>query len=168
MRPRIALLALSAVFLLFGCGASEEVFVDSTVRDVIEAIGRKETFAVCFGFEKCPWCSEAEPVLKEEAERAGMHVLYVDTRKDPSWKSNTDLKDYDLVIEYFGKYLSYDNDGILHLYTPHVFFIREGETVFEHEGTAEGHDASERKMNPSEREELAGLYRSGFELLKQN
>ena len=162
--------AAAIVLLLSGCGMPEEdqVFDEMTVRDVADAIDRKETFAVYFGFEACPWCAEAEPVLKEEALKADMRVGYVDTRKDPSWKSNTDLADYDLVLRYFGEYLSYDNDGVKHLYTPHVFFVRDGKTVSEHEGTCENHNAAERKMNDSERSELAEVYRHGFELLIQN
>lgn len=138
------------------------VFYDMTVSDAAGLMDQGKTFAVYFGFAKCPWCIDAVPVLNEEAKAAGMKVGYVDTRKDPSWQSNLDVDDYDLLTEKFGEYLEYDDDGIRHLYTPHVFFIKDGAVVYEHSGTADGHVAYEREMSPEELEELTEAYREGF------
>jgi hypothetical protein len=95
-----------------------------------------------------------------------MKVGYVDTRRDPSWSSNIDIDDYDLFVEKFSDYLDYDDNGIKHLYTPHVFFIKNGETVFEHSGTVEGHAAHERSMEEAEIQQLKEIYRQGFEAMK--
>ncbi|MDO4415100.1 MAG: hypothetical protein Q4C20_08470 [Erysipelotrichaceae bacterium] len=145
---------------------TDHVFVDLEVKDVYERMNRKETFAVYFGFAKCPWCIAALPVLNEEAKAAGVRVGYVDTRKDPSWESNLDLADYDLFLEMFGEYLDYDDDGIKHLYTPHVFFIKDGTVVYEHRDTVEGHVAYERAMSEEEEALLHEFYRTGFEKMK--
>ena len=48
-----------------------------------------------------------------------------------------DMKDYDVVVNLFGQYLQYDDDGKKHLYTPHVFFIKDGDVVYEVEGLNE-------------------------------
>lgn len=145
---------------------TDHVFVDMSVKDVKEQMDQGKSFAVYFGFAKCPWCIAALPILNEEAKAAGMKVGYVDTRKDPSWQSNLDIDDYDLFTEMFGEYLDYDDDGILHLYTPHVFFIKEGKVVYEHRNTVEGHVAYERQMSEEETSLLHEFYRKGFEMLK--
>ena len=46
-------------------------------------------------------------------------------------------KDYDVVVNLFGQYLQYDDNGKKHLYTPHVFFIKDGDVVYEVEGVNE-------------------------------
>ena len=178
---RKLLTALAALCFLAGCGSSsvksdmsgyegfedtEHVFYDMSVKDAAEAMDEGKTFAVYFGFAKCPWCIAVLPILNETAKEAGLTVGYVDTRKDPSWQSNIDIDDYDLFTERFGEYLDYDDNGILHLYTPHVFFIRDGKTVFEHSGSLEGHIAYEREMSQEEKEELREIYRQGFQAMK--
>lgn len=149
-----------------GFDDKDHVFVDMSVRDVYEQMNQGKSFAVYFGFAKCPWCISALPVLNEEAKAAGVKVGYVDTRKDPSWQSNLDLTDYDLFLEMFGEYLDYDDNGILHLYTPHVFFVKDGKTVYEHSNTVEGHVAYERPLSAEEEQQLHEYYRTGFDLMK--
>lgn len=144
----------------------DHVFYDLDVRDVYDLMNKGETFAVYFGFEQCPWCVAALPVLNEEAKAAGMKTGYVDTRKHPSWQSNIDIDDYDLFVEMFGEYLDYDDNGIKHLYTPHVFFVKDGKTVYEHNGTVEDHVAYERPMSAEELSLLHEYYRTGFEKMK--
>ena len=92
---------------------------------------------IYFGFAKCPSCNEALPVLNDVAKEYHAEVGYINTRKDASWQSNMDMKDYDVVLELFGQYLQYDDDGKKHLYTPHVFFIKDGDVVYEVEGVNE-------------------------------
>lgn len=113
------------------------VFYDITVKEVQSKIQNKETLTVYFGFAKCPSCNEAMPVLNEVAKENNAEVAYINTRKDASWQSNMDMKDYDVVLELFGQYLQYDDDGKKHLYTPHVFFIKDGDVVYEVEGVNE-------------------------------
>lgn len=148
-----------------GFADENHVFYDMSVREAAEQMEKGKTFVIYFGFAKCPWCIDAVPVLNEEAKKAGMKVAYADTRRDPSWQSNLDLEDYDLLVEILGDYFEYDDNGIKHLYTPHVFFIKDGKVVSEHSGTVEGHVAYEREMTPQELEELREAYRKGFELL---
>ncbi len=144
----------------------DHVFYDLSVRETYDLMQKGETFAVYFGFAQCPWCVAALPALNEEAKAAGLKIGYVDTRKDPAWQSNIDIDDYDLVVEMFGEYLEYDDNGIRHLYTPHVFFVKDGKTVYEHSGTVEGHVAYERAMSDEEVQLLHGSYRTGFDKMK--
>lgn len=145
---------------------TDHVFYDISVNDMVEGMDAHKTFVVYFGFAQCPWCQEAVPVLNAVAKENQMQIGYINTRKDPSWSSNMDIDDYDHVTERLGDYLEYDDDGIKHLYTPHVFFIREGKVVDEHEGAVPIEDESRTELNAYEKEELKDIYQEGFEELK--
>ncbi len=145
---------------------TEHVFVDSNMQEIKTMMDDGESFVVYFGFSTCPWCIEALPILNETAKEFDSAVYYIDTRKDSLWTSNLDIDDYDLVVECFGDYMQYDDNGVKHLYTPSVVFVKNGEVVLFHQGTVDGHNAHERTMEESEAEELRELYRSGFSSLK--
>ena len=179
---KLVLLVLCALFVV-GCssGASthksdmsgyegfddeNHVFVDATMKEINDMINKGETFTVYFGFKDCPWCIAALPYLNEIAKEYNQPIYYVDTRKDPSWESNIDIDDYDLFVEQFGEYVPYDDDGIKHLYTPHVFFVKKGKVVYDHDSTVEDHVAYEREMTAEEVETLKAYYKEGFESLK--
>ncbi len=133
---------------------TEHVFYDMTVKEMIQEMDDNETFIVYFGFSECPYCNQAMPILNEVAKEYDQEVGYINTRKDSSWESNTDIDDYDLVIERLGDYLEYDDEGKKHLYTPHVFFIKDGKVVKQYEGVGDTTDA------------LKSIYEEGFEAVK--
>lgn len=145
---------------------TDHVFYDMSVKQMAQAMDDGETFVVYFGFETCSWCLEAVPLLNETAKQYDTQVGYINTRANEEWTSNLDIDDYDLVVEKLGDHLEYDNDGIKHLYTPHVFFIKEGKVVFDHEGTIEGHNAKEESLSEEEKDTVRDYYKEGFEALK--
>ncbi len=134
-------------------GFSDEnhVFYDMTVKDMLSKMNDKETFIVYFGFSECPYCIQAMPILNSVAKENDQTVGYINTRKDSSWESNTDIDDYDDVVEVFGEYLEYDDEGKKHLYTPHVFFIKDGGVAYQYEGVSDT---------------LSDIYQEGFDSLK--
>lgn len=138
---------------------TEHVFYDMTVKEMIDKIDNKDTFVVYFGFSECPYCNVAVPLLNDVAKDYDSIVYYIDTRSNEEWESNMDIDDYDLVVEYLGEYLDYDDDGKKHLYTPHVFFFKDGEVVKEHEGTIDG---KTDEMSTQDVEELKEIYTEGF------
>ncbi|MBO5564247.1 MAG: hypothetical protein J5935_01385 [Lachnospiraceae bacterium] len=141
----------------------ETVFVDMTVKDVLELMDRGETFAVLTSFPDCPWCNATIRYVNDAALEAGVKVGSLNTRKDPSWQSNLDITDYDLFAEYFGECLEYDNNGIRHLYVPHIFYIKDGEIVYDHQGAlpAMGDDPH-LPLTEEQKEELREIFRAGF------
>ena len=145
----------------------DHVYYDLTVKEMVEAMEEGNTFVVLFGYAECEWCVEAVPVLNDIAKEFEFQVAYIDTRKDPSWKKNTDLLDYDLLVKTVGEYLEFDSDGIRHLYTPTLFVIKDGAVVATHEGTVEGHNARNRPMKEEEMEELRTIYRELFSLVTE-
>ena len=127
------------------------VFYDMTVKDMLSKMNDKDTFIVYFGFSDCPYCIQAMPILNTVAKENNQSVGYINTRKDSSWESNTDIDDYDDVVDVFGEYLEYDDEGKKHLYTPHVFFIKDGSVVYQYEGMSDT---------------LSDIYQEGFEAVK--
>ncbi len=126
------------------------VFYDMTVKDMISKMNQKDTFVVYFGFSECPYCIQAMPILNTVAKENNQTIGYINTRKDSSWESNTDIDDYDEVVDIFGEYLEYDDEGKKHLYTPHVFFIKEGNVVYQFEGVSDT---------------LSDIYQEGFDAI---
>ncbi|MBR2801915.1 MAG: transporter accessory protein [Erysipelotrichaceae bacterium] len=149
-----------------GFSDEEHVFLVSDVKTMLEKMEKGETFVVYFGFTRCPWCIEAVPILNETAKEYGRTVDYVDTRSSEEIHSNIEIPDYDKLTEKVGEYFPLDDKEIPHLYTPFLFFIRDGKVVATHQGTLEGHDAHERQMTEAEKTELKALYQKYFELLK--
>ena len=143
----------------------ELVFYDLTVADIQQRMENGDSFAFIAAFSGCPWCNLCIAQLNDAALAEGMHVGYLNTRLDPSWTSNIDIDDYDIFVELFGDYLREDDDGILHLYTPHVFFIKDGQVVAEHSSPVEGADPSQG-LTEEQSQELIGIYREGFEAIK--
>ena len=185
MKIRTGILIAAVIFLLCACakqqpvsmpvtgprsdmsgyeGITEDnnVFYDLTVREMADYMEQNRVFAVYLGFKDCSWCQEAVPLISRAASEAGMEVGYIDTRKDPSWNKNTDITDYDLLIEKLGEYIEFDTEGTRHLYTPDLYIIQNGKVVAHHEGTTPNHNADVRKMSQDESNVLLELYRTMF------
>ena len=107
----------------------EGVFVDTSVKEIKELIDSGETFIFLAGFENCPSCQAFVPILHKVAVEKGVKIGYLDTRKDPEWKSNLDVTDYDILAEILADYLTLDEDGIPHLYVPDCYFVKNGEII---------------------------------------
>lgn len=136
-------------------------FYDLTVADIQQLMDNGETFCFIAAFSGCPWCNLVITHLNEAALAEGVQVGYLNTRLNPEWQSNIDIDDYDVFVELFGDYLREDDDGILHLYTPHVFFVREGQVVYEHSSVVDGADP-EAGLTDEQAQELVEIYREGF------
>lgn len=145
---------------------TKDLFLDMTVRDIAQEIEKKNTFVLYTGYETCSWCNAMIPYLVEEAKAAGMKIGYLDLRRNPGWRSNLDIDDYDLFVEHFGTLLPTDKEGRLHLYSPHVFFIKEGKIVGDHQGTVLTQENATDPLKPEEQAELRGALKEQFDQLK--
>lgn len=142
------------------------VFYDMDVMEMNRKMDEGDTFVVYFGFDTCPWCNDAMPILNTVAKSNGVKVGYVNTRKEESWSSNKDIDNYALLIERAAEFLPKDEEGNPRLYVPFVFFVKNGVIVSAHEGTVAGHNAHERRIDNEETVELSRLYQKGFDKLK--
>lgn len=151
---------------------SELPFVDVTVKDVHELMEEKGTFVLFVSFANCPWCNAVIKQFIEvvdEVSGGGLRIAQLDTRKDPAWQNNMEIDDYDLFVEDFGDYLELDENNVRHLYVPHVFFVKDGMVLYEHQGAipAMGSDPY-MELSKAQKEELRDVYREGFKALKGN
>jgi len=144
----------------------ELCFVDMTVEDILSLKEAGESFAFVATFSTCPWCNMILPALNETALQEDMQVGCLDTRKDPAWTSNLDITGYDRFAETFADYLTYDSNDRLHLYTPHVFFIREGEVADEHQGALPEIEDPNAVLSDRQEASLEEIFREGFRSMK--
>ena len=144
---------LSAYTSMSGQGG-ESRLVDTTVAEIDQLMKDKETFVFLAAYEDCQYCDLLMPYLNEALADKGTYAGYLDTRKDPSWSSNTDIDDYDLFCKRFGRYLEKDENGNLHLYTPDIYVIKKGRVVAEYQGVVEGADDPENALTSAQEKEL--------------
>ena len=137
-------------------------FVDITMDDVDKAMKAGESFVLYCGYKDCPWCNSIISIINDVAIEYGTDIGYLNTRRDPSWSSNLDMEGYDTFTKYFGDYLELDDDGVKHLYVPHIFFVKDGNVVSEHSGTAKGHENASDPLTQEQKDELTETLREGF------
>ncbi len=139
----------------------DHVFWTTSVEEMTERAQHGDTLAVYFGYDTCPWCNEAVPILNDAAKAAGMTVGYMNIYPhdgEPEFN-------YDLLIEVYGDQFPKDEDGEHKVTVPFVFFFRDGELVLKYDGTVSGHNANERRMTAEEKEQLYHSYEEGFALM---
>ena len=140
---------------------------DLTVADIADLMEQGETFAFMASFSDCPWCNAVIAEVNAAALEAGSPLGILDTRKDPAWQSNMDLADYDLFTELFGEYLEYDDDGLLHLYAPHFFCLKEGAVVYQYQGALPEMDSNpDTALSDAQKEALTDIFRKGFDAIR--
>lgn len=107
----------------------DNMYINYTVKQLDKDINDKQSRIVYFGFKDCPYCNDLLPILTDINSHFKQEIYYIDTRKNPNWKSNLDIDDYDLLLTHIGKYLNKDEDNKLHLYVPTIIFINEGKII---------------------------------------
>lgn len=133
-----------------------------TVRELISRMDARESFIVMFGFYANPNCQIALSALDGLATELGETYYFVDTRLDPSWRTNLDLADYDLLVERMGGYFQLDENGVPHLYVPYLFSVNKGEIVYHYQGIV-GEDPKE--VSDDDLKSLVAIYRSAYDAM---
>ena len=142
-------------------------FADTDVAEIIRLMEKKESFAFLAAFAHCPHCNRMIAQLSDTALEYGLVLGYLDTRKDPGWKSNLDLKDYDLFVEHFGQLLEYDEAGVKHLYVPDLYVIKEGKILHHRQGVVSGADDLEIPLSPEQEAQLRKELKEALAPLKR-
>lgn len=130
-----------------------------TFEEAIDFFEQKQTGVLYFGFKDCPWCQCARPILEKVAIENDQTIYYVKTRKAD--KNHTRLYDdtqKERIRPYIEKYMEDNEEGELTLYVPLVLQVQEGVVKDGHMGTITNHDATQRKLNDAEKEELEEIY----------
>ncbi|MCC8131254.1 MAG: hypothetical protein LUC38_10075 [Oscillospiraceae bacterium] len=123
--------------------------VYASYSDLIDMIDSGETFAVYFGYNKCPWCRGAIEAILESAKEYGVQTLYyvdVYSSRDKYEVSNGQavLKSEGeegyrelivLLAPVLDDYILEDDDGSevdtgeKRIYAPNVIVVKNGEAV---------------------------------------
>jgi predicted bacteriocin transport accessory protein len=87
-----------------------------------------------YGFNDCPYCTAAKPVLGAVSynNNDAVDIYYVDVAREERVEGNST---YDLTLEHFRDFLKTDK-----MYVPYVVFIKEGRVLGGWTGTVDGHD----------------------------
>lgn len=140
----------------FGCSyetkSDESSFTSITFDEAIAFFEDGKSGLLYFGFPGCPWCEDVVPILKEEAQENDVEVYYIRTRDDDKNRLYSD-EQKEQIIPYLGDYMSDNEEGELTLYVPLIVAVQDGKAIAGHEGTVDGHDASERDMTDEEKQE---------------
>lgn len=149
-----------------GLSDRQAALLDEVGTDtVLQGIEQGRTFVALFGYASCPDCKAAAPLLLDAAMDAGVsQVLYVDTRANPAWESNTDIDGYDELVSVMGDRFSTDDDGKPHMQVPFVAFVRNGTIVSSVEGD-DGLSKADSVQGDAIGQELIGKYEAGFKAM---
>lgn len=180
---RKVLLILFTAMLLFGCGQKEEANANNTVnneqteesylkkhtlttKQIVDGINNKESFAVYFYFNDCPWCKELSLVLDEFlAENVDYQLLTYSVNTRPDDIKENDIRytkedgtynddDFKTIYDLCSQLIEPDKEGTKIFYVPAIMFVRNGEIINLRVGTVDGHDAKVSQMTDDQKTEL--------------
>lgn len=141
---------------------------EMTIKDAAEFFKEGKSSLLYFGFDDCPWCKEALPILELVLKENNLPFNYVKIR-DENRNPLFTKAEKDELIPYIRDYVEENDEGELTIYVPLVVAVKNGKTIDGHVGTVEDHDAHERLMNEQEvmvlsdiYNALAGIYKDTF------
>ncbi len=140
--------------------STNEEFVEISMDEALSFFNDKKDGILYFGYEQCPYCQQAKPILAKVAKSSDKTVYYVKVRDDQKNLLYTD-EQREQLSQYIGKYMqeNEDEDNKLWLYVPLVLSVKKGEAIKGHEGTLKNHDASKREMTKKEKKKLKRIYK---------
>lgn len=133
-----------------------------TVADVVNKLENKDTFVLYMYFDACPWCKELGPIVSDylSDKEDLLNLTYaLNVRPDGNKENDLRYKDddgnyneplFETVYNFIEDRL--DDDKVV--YVPTLIFVKDGELVYYHTGTVEGHDATERTLTDEEKESI--------------
>lgn len=155
---------------------AENPMVYASIDEILQVI---ETEGIIyFGFDECPWCRNALPVLIEAANEKEVEKIYYYDIKDIrdklelnengeivtiQEKSEDYQKIYDALYDSLNVYEGLEDETIKRLYAPTVFFIKNGKVVGMHESTVDSQADSSVPMTDYQKAELKDIYIKGIE-----
>lgn len=139
---------------------ANKTFYEVSMKEILKKFKNKECFYVFFGFEDCPWCKEAKPILKKQAKKQNLKIYYVKTRDENGERLYSE-KQRKQLIKYIPTFMkkNADENNKKWLYVPLLAQVLYGKTIDGHQGTIEGHNAKERKMTTEEKRKLYCVYK---------
>ena len=119
-----------------------------TAHELEKAFSGNHPMLVYFGFEDCPWCKEALPIIMKVAKSERVQVSYFDTAAEENEEYYTTMKRV-LCDEY----------NLDYILVPLVISIRVDRKIGGfHMGTVDNHNAISEKMTMEQVDELELIY----------
>lgn len=115
----------------------------------LEKLLTSGTGILYFGYNTCPWCRNAIPVLIKEVTKNNINKIYY---------ADIDKIDVSIVKEKLVEYLKNDETGKKILSVPDVYFIKDGKIIGHHIGTVESYRNPYKKMSQIQIDELSKIY----------
>lgn len=159
---------------------ADHPMVYADIDQLLEVI--KNDGIIYFGFDECPWCRNALPVLIEAArEKEVSEIYYYDIKgiRDElvlneegmievmKEKSEDYQLIYDALYDSLNIYEGLNDDTIKRLYAPSVFFIKEGKVMLMHESTVESQKDPSVMMSDVQQHQLKDIYIQGIEKITE-
>lgn len=141
--------------------------------DEVETFLNEGTGIIYFGFNTCPWCRNAIPVLIDALKEKNIkEAYYLDVKNIRDEKELDEegnivtkkegTKTYNLIVEklndYLPSYSGLNDETIKRLYVPTVVFIKNGEIVGIHANTVSSQTDPSVPLNSEQIEELKNIY----------
>lgn len=118
---------------------------------------KNKTGIIYFGYNTCPWCRNAIPILIDSIISNDIdNLYYVDIHK---------VKLSNEVIKILEPYLK-EKDGNKVLAVPDVYVVKKGKILSEHRGTVESYKNPYKGMNKEQKKELKDIYDSMIKEIK--
>lgn len=136
---------------------NDSVIQSVTYQDFQNTINSQQTALYFLGYEDCPWCEDALPILIEEAKQSKTTICYVNTKGLKNDKDN-----YQMMQTLLNPILNSDKK----IYFPNVIAIKNGQIQRNHIGTVESYNPNEREMNSDEKQQLRIIYRNILEVVQ--
>ena len=119
------------------------------------------TGIVYMGYDTCPWCRNAVPILIDSVRDNDVKKLYyVDIHGVKLSKVRNKL------VEEAGEYLREDDEGNKVISVPAVFVVKKGEILAYHIGTVEGYKNPYKSMTSKQKKQLKKIYDDMIKELK--
>lgn len=121
-------------------------------RELIDFL-KEGTGILYFGYNTCPWCRNAIPVLIEASQSQGIDKIYY---ADIHHLNLSSIREelYQIIDSYLE-----EEEGKKVLAVPDVYFVKNGQIVGEHRGTVDSYHNPYSPMNQDERKELLQIYK---------
>lgn len=147
----------------------KKIEVSIPIDNKIKYISEKElldfledgTGVLYFGYNTCPWCRNAVPVLIDAVKENDIDTIYY---ADIHSLNMSSIREE--LYEILDSYLEENEEGKKVLAVPDVYFLKNGSIVGEHRGTVDSYHNPYKGMTDEEKKELANIYQKFIEEMK--
>lgn len=139
----------------------KKIKVKIPINNKVKYVGKNEvlellksgTGVIYFGYNTCPWCRNAVPILVDSVRENKIDTLYyVDIHSVDISSIKNEL------YEILDPYLREDDEGNKRLSVPDVYVVKDGEIMGHHIGTVESYKNPYNGMSDEQKEELKEIY----------